>query len=518
MLSHRVSPSRLAERRYEMSLTQPTNPFGVEMKREWLTDLENRTNFWNRNPQLQYIAWIAQQEGVSPWGLLLAVMLHRLSHISPTVVLPKRDGSTGTSLVSGTSLNLFGSLVGDSGGGKSVIFRESSEIMPPVHRPLSDGTGQGIVKAIAETERRVKDDDGNPLSEPQYVTRFLRHALVMHAPEIKTLNAEFTREGSKTDSMMRSIWTGETVGMTTGDKDRRATLPANMYRICGLWGVQPVNAGGILAGADDGTPQRWIWAPAEEFRRGSKAPVRTQPPSTVDFPVPVYAPGQNPFGVSGGDLPQVLADDDPLPAPIWVQWSPQMHVDVKTLRAEREALRDRDPYEDIPAEREAEEHRVLMESHLILTRIKLATALGALWGHTSPDDQDWELAGIQLEVSKRELAGVWKSGKKAELKEMSKEGTNRGYMAHIAREAMASAEETAAHELADYIWQLLKNRPMTNRELRSKVSSSKRKLIATALDALESKGLLAVDAANMYWALWQGTPLPYDLASQFKTG
>lgn len=492
------------------------NPFGEPLRREWLTEMENRTNFWNRNPQLQYIAWIAAREEVSPWGLLLAVMLHRLSHISPTVVLAKRDGSTGTHLVSGTSLNLFGSLVGDSGGGKSVIFREASELMPPIMRPLSDGTGQGIVKSIAESERRTKDDDGNPLSEPQYVTRFLRHALVMHAPEIKTLNAEFEREGSKTDSMMRSIWTGETVGMTTGDKERRATLPANMYRICGLWGVQPVNAGAILAGAEDGTPQRWIWAPAEEFRRGNKTPTRQQPPSHVDFPMPVYAPGQNTFGVSGGELPQVLADSDPLPDPIWVTWSPQMHVDVKKLRAERDALRDRDPYEDITSDIAAAEHKVLMESHLILTRIKLAAALGALWGHTSPDDQDWELAGIQLEVSKRELAGVWKRTQTARYDALVARGTEKGSEMHAASRQRDILSEAEDQSLADYIWQLLKNRPMTNRELRAKLSSNRRKRMRDALDVLESKGLLAVDTANMYWALWQGTPLPYDLSHQFR--
>lgn len=497
-------------------MIEDINPFGGPLTREWLTDLETRTDFWNRKPQLQYIAAFAEREGVSAWGLLLSVMLHRLSHIPPTVVLSKRDGSVGTALIGGTSLNLFGSLVGDSGSGKSVIFRAASEIMPPIHRPFSDGTGQGLVKSIAETERHTKDEDGNPLSEPIYVTRFLRHALVIHAPEIKTLNAEFEREGSKTDSMMRSIWVGETVGMTTGDKERRATLPANMYRICGLWGVQPVNAGAILNGAEDGTPQRWIWAPAEEFRRGKRKPFRTPPPASVHFPMPVFNPGQNPFGTPGGELPLTLADNDPLPAPIWVTWSPQMHVDVKRLRDEREALRDRDPYAVVTPELVAAEHRVLMQSHLILTRIKLAAALGMLWGHTSPDDEDWELAGAQLEVSNRELAGVWASTQRHRFEAIVAKGFERGREMHAANRQRTLLDEEDEQSFADHLWQLLRNRPMTNKEIRAKLSTSRRKGLREAVELLESRGMLAVDAAHMYWALWQGTPLPYDMASQFK--
>lgn len=498
-----------------MSVAHAPNPFGEPLTREWLTELEVRTDFWNRNPQLQYIAAAAAREEVSAWGLLLAVTLHRLSHISPTVVLAKKDGSFGNSLVSGTSLNMFGALVGDSGSGKSVIFREASEIMPPFSRPVADGTGQGIVKSFIETERVTKDEDGNPLGSPVYVTRFLRHSLTLHAPEIKTLNAEFERSGSKTDSMLRSLWVGETVGMTTGEKDRRASLPANLSRICGLWGVQPVNATAILAGVADGTPQRWIWAPAEEFRRGARAPQRTQPPATVHFPMPVYSPGQNPFGVSGGQLPEVLLDTDPLPDPEWVLWSPQMHVDIKTLRAERDALRDRDPYAPVTPELVAAEHRLLMESHLILTRIKLAAGLGTLWGHTSPTDEDWELAGIQLEVSNRELAGVWVRTEEAKEEATKEAGRRRGLEAFYADESRSVEVKNEIERLADKLWQKLAVCPLTNKAARAAVPSDKRKLFRDITEFLENQGLLAIDSNNMYWALWKGTPLPQNMASQF---
>ncbi|ANO12768.1 hypothetical protein [Mycobacteroides abscessus] len=476
------------------------NPFGDVIGRDWLTDLEQSTDFWNRSPQLQYIAWAAAQEKVSPWGLLMLAQLHRLSHIKPTVVLVKRDGSPGQTLFSGTSLNMFGCLTADSGGGKSVTFKLSSEIIPPSHTPISDGTGQGLVKSIAETEK-VTSEDGQKLAEPYYITRFNRHSLVVHAPEIKTLNAEFARENSKTDSMMRSMWSGETVGMTTGDRDRRVTLPPNMYRIVGAWGVQAVNAWAILAGVDDGTPQRFLWMPGEEFRRGI---TRTNP-GQVTFPEPVFGQvGSNPFGVSGGELPTEYKDGDPLPAPIWVTWSPQMRTDIAALQAQREALRDREPYADLTPEQVAAEEAVIMQSHSNLTRIKLAAMFAFLHGRPNPTDEDWELAGYQLQVSTRELAGVWKKVQGKADAERRKRAEDRGVEMHIAR---ATADEKDAQEQSAFtheVWQhICQSGPFDNRQLRKWAGGDNRKKMLTkALRALVDDERVMLDGGNRYWGVW----------------
>lgn len=489
------------------------NPFGEPITREWLTDLETTTDFWNRSPQLQYIAWAAAQEKISPWGLLMGVELHRLSHITPTVVLVKRDGSPGQTLFSGTSLNMFGGLTADSGGGKSVTFKLASELLPPSHTPISDGTGQGLVKSIAETEK-VTTVDGQKIAEPYYITRFHRHALVIHAPEIKTLNAEFAREASKTDSMMRSMWSGETVGMTTGDRDRRVTLPANLYRVVGMWGVQPVNATAILAGSDDGTPQRWLWMPAEEYRRGI---VRVNP-GQVDFPMPVFGnAGGNPFGVSGGELPTEYRDGDPLPAPIWVHWSPQMHTDVAALQAHREALRDRDPYADLTPEQEAAELAVTMQSHLLLTRIKLAAIIGFVHGRANPSDLDWELAGIQLDVSTRELAGIWKKAQAARDKEIAAKGSEKGKELHAADRTRNALREDDLNAFADEVWQkLVSSGPCVYLKLRDRFGRGRRDQVKSALEVLLASDRVRLDSAGAYWPMFCGQFCHPEYAHQFR--
>ncbi|TXH10990.1 MAG: hypothetical protein E6R04_03300 [Spirochaetes bacterium] len=499
-----------------MDVSAAVNPFGDPVDRDFLDDIEKRTDFWNRKPQLQYIAHRAAREEVSPWGLLLAVQIHRLSAVPPNVVLVKRDGTPGTGLVSGTSLNMFGSLVADTGGGKSVVFRESQDVMPPASRPISDGTGQGLIKSIAETEKVTKGQDDKRLAQPFYRLRFYRHSLVLHAPEVKTLNAEFSREGSKTDSLMRQLWSGEVAGMTTGDPDRRVNLPPNMYRIAGLWGVQPVNATAILAGAEDGTPQRWIWAPAEEYRRGARTPSRIAPNGPVTFPLPVWNPGANVYGTSGGGLPTELADDDPLPAPIWVGWSPQMTQDIAYLKQQRDNLRDRDPYAIITPEMRDSEHRSTMESHLLLTRIKLAAVIGTLWGHASPDDEDWALSEVQMEVSKRELAGVWQRCAEARSQEILTRGVERGAEMHAASTQRNKMDDHDVYDLAEHLWKCLAESPMSNRALRNRLSNSRRKQMTPALDLLESQNRVHLDSNKLYWALMGGLPLPPHMAAQYR--
>lgn len=487
-----------------------TNPFGDPIDRDFLDYVETHTNFWNRKPQLQLIAHTAEREEISPWGLLLACQIHQLSHISPSVVLVKRSGVTGKELHDGTSLNMFGALTAPTGGGKSATFREAMNLIPPKTTPISDGTGQGLTKTFAETVKVTRDDDNKPIAEPYCITQMFTHSVVLHAPEVNTMNAEFTREGSKTASMLRSLWMGETVGSTTGDISRRITLPANIYRFGGLWGVQPVNATGLLAGADDGTPQRWVWAPAQEFRVGSRThPPRAVPPNGTAFPQPVFNPGSPNFGSASDALPTVIDKDTVMPKPTWVLRPPKMDADLANIRAEERRVLDRDPYAQFTPEQRDAQKRVTMESHMTLSRIKMAVALGFLWGHTSPTDDDWELSAIQLEVSRRELAGAWMRANEAQVDILIEKGTQRGVEMHAAENERTNREGQDILDLADEVWRILQAGPKTTTALRAGISSAKRKRLAQAMGVLTEQGR-CLDNNGMFWAVWRGNVIPAD--------
>lgn len=499
-------------------VTPPTgdegaNPFGEPLTREGIFDIESTTDFWNRKPQLQVIYHAAMRERISPWGLLGAVMAHQLSHVPPNVVLVKGGrGDEGTSLASGTSLNPLVGLVGKPGGGKSVTFRVASELVPPNGMPLPDGTGQGIVKSFAERKQISKDEEGKPLDNPYMVTLFHRHALVLHAPEVKTLNAEFSREGSKTAEMLRSMWVGETVGMTNSDPARAGNLPANMTRLCGIWGVQPQNATAIMAGAGDGTPQRFLWVPVNERRRQLPHLLTNvgQPPPLTTFPLPVFG-NTMPAIAMGSSLPREVRDDATdadLPSPIWVHWSLQMAAEAAIIQKEKDEFDAKhDEYETLSPEDQAEERRLNMEAHVLLMRIKLAAGLGTLWGHREPDDLDWYLSGALLDISVGTAAGVWMRCESVKNDEAADRGRVRGVemdAAYTVRDALRAAR---LEEVAETVYTILaKSGGCTRGGVKKKITATKRDLVSDALYLLEDKGKANYDGTT-WRAVYNGRAL-----------
>lgn len=495
------------------------NPFGEPLKRAWLNDLETTSDFWNRTPQLQLIAYEAAEQDISPWGLLLAVQQHQASHIDATHVLVGAKGKPGRTLAAGTSLSGYGALTADTGGGKTAVFRTATDLVPPSSMPVADGTGQGLVKSIAETEKVTKDEDGKPCAA-YYVTRFHNHSLMVHGDEIETLNAEIAREGTKTPALMRSMWVGTTVGMTTGDKERRVTLPANMYRIHGMWGVQPENAHGILSAKQvrGGTPQRWVWAPCKEFR--TPRPVRVAPPAGTIFALPVWNVGNNPFGTSGGALPESFRKGDDLPTPTWItrNASPKMQQWVKDAQDAQEAADDRDPYSVPTPEEKAVRAALKMAAHNILTTIKASVWMAWLHGRCEPIDLDFELALVQMQVSRAEAAGVWQSIAIEVNGERQSLGEQRGIDMHIANVARDNAEFTETQEVAEQMWQRLAtegSKPL--RALRDGLSTRRRKLASEARGLLEDAGRIRPDMYGHVWAFTEnGMPVAPKGSPPFK--
>lgn len=477
------------------------NPFGKPTTRAFLDAVEaprvefGGVGFWDVTPQLQRIAAEAQGKRVSPWGALVGCMAHRASHVPPNVVLVDAEGNSGTDLGEGTSVNGFFGLVAPPGGGKSVTFKLASKLIPPNGYAIPDGTGQGIVKMLAETKTVTKDDEGKTLDEPYQVIRFHRHHLVIHAPEVKTLNAEFSREGSKTADMMRSIWAGETVGMTNADKERNAAVPPNMSRVCGVWGVQPQNATAILAQAEDGTPQRFVWAPAKEYRSGIN---RTPPPPGTDFPFPIF--GTHPLGVV---LPKELRFDTALPTPIWVRWSPLMKQNITEFYAEQNQSDDRDPYADISEEKALSEEKLTMKAHLMLTRIKIAVWVGWIHGRPEPSDLDWVLSGFILAVSVSEMAGIWKRCQEAVLKEATGKGKTRAFELNATDTAKLTLKDAAVVKTADAIFKKLLEGPLRERDVRQRCSTDQKLHAKDALRHLEDEGRAEHDGTH-WWAAHKG--------------
>ena len=489
------------------------NPFGTPTDRDYLDEVESRVlsngkTFWNATPQLQLVAYASSIEELSPWATLIAVQGNVLSHVSPRVVLVKRSGNKGTVLGEGTSLNMFGALGAITGGGKSVTFREANSLFPPKSNSISDGTGQGIVKRFVKSHTVTEDSQGVKLQEPFEATLYKTHTVVIHAPEVTTLNGELARDGSKTSGMMCSMWVGEPAGMNNSEKDRNGQLYPNTYRLVGVWGVQPKNAVSIIERADDGFPQRFICAPSDEYRINGREPKRTPPPPGTEIRVPSWSPpGMNNIGM-GDELPDIVTDDTQFPAPIWVEWSPQMHIDIPRMRQElKDAKGDRDPYAPMTDEERERIEAAVMRSHFILTRIKQAVYFAFMHGRCNPTDLDWELAGLQMEISEHEWAGLWIAAQESARLERVKKGRERGEESHAANAERDRLVMSDVDRAAAKMWNKLADKPRTLREITMNTAKSQRKFVNDALTQLQDEGRVQRANDGRYWAFYKGSAI-----------
>lgn len=291
--------------------------------------------FWGARPVLEHLHTFARARRVAPWALLGVTLARVISVVPPGVVLPAMVGSHG-------SLNLFVGVVGRSGAGKGTAESAAADAVPlpgPV-TTATVGSGEGIAHAYV---RRAKD------GVEQHTT-----AVLFSVPEIDTLTALSERRGATLLPELRRAWVGERLGFAYSDPTKRLPVPAHAYRMSMIAGIQPERAGRLLDDADGGTPQRFIWLPAEdphapETAPGEPTPWRWQPPR----------------------WPQRAWGHPHMVLPVCARARQEVDADrLARLRGEGDAL----------------------DGHAMLARLKIAAALAILDARAHIDDADWALA------------------------------------------------------------------------------------------------------------------------------
>ncbi|MBD8505530.1 hypothetical protein HT102_03365 [Hoyosella sp. G463] len=313
--------------------------------------------FWSSRPELERIRGFAHARMAAPWAVLGCILARAAASIEPHVMLPAIVGTT-------ASTNLFLALVGPSGGGKGAAegaARDAVQFLDPWGNPIdvdefTIGSGEGI----ARTYRAPATDEDD--TDEQGRTRAL-----FTAPEVDTLAALGSRQGSTLLGELRKAWSGESLGFQNGQKHTRHVLPRHSYRLCLIVGVQPAKAGPIIGDADGGTPQRFVWLHVQDSRIPRRAP---------DAAIP------GPLTVS---LPRFSANDEHLVVP------DEAREEITTHRhAVVTGKADANP----------------LDGHALLTRLKVAAAFMVLAGRSVVSAEDWHLAAILMHVSRRTRADV----------------------------------------------------------------------------------------------------------------
>jgi hypothetical protein len=305
--------------------------------------------FWNARPILTHLHDFAWARHVAPWAVLGYSLARIITATPPAVALPPIVGGHG-------SLNLFVGIVGKSGAGKGqagAVAKEAIDVGPITS--LSPGSGEGIIHAYV---RHTKDG-------PDQHTQ----AVMFNVPEIDTLSARSSRQGSTVMSILRSAWSGEQIGSQTADTARRVHVNDHQYRMTMITGIQPGRAGALLDDEDGGTPQRFLWFPATDPTMPDPDQAPAEPaPITVKTNSPVVV---NAFGVSPMDVCETARE-----------------AIVKDRMA-----RARGQGTDI-------------DGHAMLSRLKAAAGLALLDERRDINDEDWKLAGTIMRVSDATRASV----------------------------------------------------------------------------------------------------------------
>jgi hypothetical protein len=395
---------------------------------------EIEQGFWESRDSLQAIYTCALARMSPPWAVLAYAAARALTQVRPCVTLPGLIGGPG-------SLNWFAALVADSSGGKTTSLAAAEHLVPGDLEELNLGSGEGIVKAFDGVE------DG-------------RESVMFLVDEIDNLFALRERSASTTLPVLRSAFSGATLGFANAAKDKRRHVRKHTYRMTLVMGAQPEKAGWLLADAGGGTPQRFMWFPAKDAR------IRRDRPWDVS-PLELPSPGewQYPRVVS---LPREAED---------------LIIDEQ-VRRQQGAVG-------------------ALDGHALFCREKFAYALTVLDGRVEMSSEDWELSGVAAAVSLFTRASTIDAVRDAARIEALDRGEMRGL-------EMAAADEVKKLEEAERVrsalrWALRKIEEagpegIKERDLRNSSDSKRtRHWLPAALQIGHSNGLIRQLEGTTRW-------------------
>lgn len=294
---------------------------------------------------LEHLRDYARAHYVPPVAFLLVTLTRIAAASYPTTV----NAGLGP-----TPLNAYLVLVGDSGMGKDSVISRSTKAYSLVRtsfpevleeRPL--GSGESLVSAFMPPA--PGKDDPAPKPNPR---------VLFTETEISNAEALMKRDGATLRQNLLKLYSGSTVGNAT--KSSVDTVAGGTYSTGLIIGAQRGRVGALLDNPDDGLPHRFMWT------------------ELVDPNVPSQLPKVGPE-LDAVQLPK---------AGTAIQACDKASSRVK----QRSRLRLTKGYTGG------------LDSHLLLTRVRVAALLAVFRGHAEErgfTDDDWRRAGALVAYSKK---------------------------------------------------------------------------------------------------------------------
>lgn len=398
-------------------------------------------HFWQSRESLKLVYDAALSQMCSPWAVLACCAARTLALVPPHVTLPPVIGGPG-------SLNWFAAIVAKSGGGKGAANAVANQLVPGDIHTRGAGSGEGMVEAY---DRRLDPQD--------HIT-----AILFSVDEVDSLASMQARTGQTTMSVIRSGFSGETLGYSYRNRSKEK-VDAHTYRMTMTVSVQPERAAGLFADKGGGTPQRFMWFPGRDKRIRADRP--TWPTDTAGLPRTLPA-------INFKKLPQRGIQ---IPA----------EAEQLIIQAREDSMSGNDD---------------ALDGHALFCREKFAYALTLLDGRTQMDGDDWKLSGIAAAVSDWCRLRAQAALEQSQTAFAVERGRLRGvetYEADITRAVVANEElkrilSWAVGKLREADGQRLKKRDLS----RAASSRDRAKFAEAMLRGVEA-GLIVADGAE--WVL-----------------
>lgn len=404
--------------------------------------------FWKSRPILGHLHDFARARRVGPWAVFGTALARVVAATPPMLQIPPTIGGY-------ASLNLFVGLVGDSGDGKDIAQKVARDAldMGETHFMVAPlGSGEGLSHMFM---KQMKGQD-----EPEM---YNQSALVTIG-EIDTLGALASRQSSTVASQLRQAAMGEQLGMFYVDQAKRMMVPEHKYRMCLIAGIQPSRSAVLLNDSAGGTPQRFIWLPAGD-------------PQAPDFP----PEEPNPWPWVPPDWMRARQATS-AGAPCRVMTLPKVATDA-IVQARLDRLRG---------------NGEALDGHSLLTRAKVASAIGVLDGRTDITDEDWHLSGIVMAVSDTQRA-------RCQAALLDDRIRSNQAQAHAEAEKAVVIEERVSQEKLKRVAGVIRRRLSTVGDkgetlsnLRKAVASQDREYAESAVDALLFAGEIRSEARDYH--------------------
>jgi hypothetical protein len=398
-------------------------------------------HFWTARPSLTLIYTAALSQMCAPWAVLACCAARTLNLIPPHITLPPVIGGPG-------SLNWFAAIVAKSGGGKGAANAVANQLVPGDINIRGAGSGEGMVEAY---NRRAEPED--------HIT-----AILFSVDEVDSLASMQARAGQTTMSVIRSGFSGETLGYTYRGRSTEK-VEAHTYRMTMTVSVQPERAGGLFADSAGGTPQRFMWFPGRDKRITANTPQWPTDPAGQPRRLPTIDPKKLPHnGI------QIPAEAE------------------QTIRQAREdSMRGNDD---------------ALDGHALYCREKFAYALALFDGRTNINDDDWKLSGIAANVSDWCRLRAQNTLTEAEKTMAAQRGQLRGvesYESEISKAVLANEDLKRILKWAVEKIGATEGRRLKKRELTLASNSRNRAKLTEAMLRGVEAGLLVADGGD--WVL-----------------